>query len=251
MVRTIRKFFKHGRIYSRWIGFKEAVFFVIAECTNSTSLRLINIANEQLYVRTAAPDLRIAANWLVAAEYDSIESSNASVIIDARAHIGISSIYFAKKYPGAKVFAIEPEQENYDLLLKNINRYKNIIPIHAALWGQQSIRPIQNRLTGSWGYTVSETTNKTLPTGQQVCCITIGSLLDKYDLDTIDILKMDIEGSEKNVLENSEDWIDKVKIITAELHDRICMGCDRAFYLATREFARFEKDGEKVTAYRK
>jgi hypothetical protein len=90
-----------------------------------------------------------------------------------------------------------------------------------------------------------------LPTGQQVCCITIGSLLDKYDLDTIDILKMDIEGSEKNVLENSEDWIDKVKIITAELHDRICMGCDRAFYLATREFARFEKDGEKVTAYRK
>ena len=74
--------------------------------------------------------------------------------------------------------------------------------------------------------------------------------MQNYDIDTIDIFKMDIEGGEKDVLEDATEWMGKVDVFTAELHDRICMGCDRAFYLATKDFVRFEKHGEKVTAYR-
>ena len=136
------------------------------------------------------------------------------------------------------------------MLVKNTNRYKNIVPIKAALWGSNCTRTVQNRFTGAWGYTVTETTNKTEPPGQQVNCITIDSLLKDYHIDRIDILKMDIEGGEKEVLERAEGWSGKVKIISAELHDKICIGCDRAFYLATKEFTRFEKFAEKVTAYR-
>ena len=73
---------------------------------------------------------------------------------------------------------------------------------------------------------------------------------NSYGIESIDLLKMDIEGGEKDVLENAQGWIDCVDTITVELHDRICMGCDRAFYLATKDFVRFEKQGEKVTAYR-
>lgn len=135
--------------------------------------------------------------------------------------------------------------------MKNINKYKNIIPIKAAIWGEQETRTIQDTLTGPWGYTICKTNNKVVPINQQVNCITIGSLMDEYDLDFIDILKMDIEGSEKNVFENAKDWIDKVGMITVELHDRICMGCSRAFYLASREFTRYEMNGEKINAYRK
>jgi len=237
--------------YPRWIGFREAAFFFIAALINRKSLRLINIANEHLYVRTATPDLSVALSCLVGGEYGNIQSSNPSVIIDAGAYIGASAIYFARKYPDAKVFAIEPEQGNYDILLRNVEKCKNIIPIRAAVCGQEGARMIQDRSTGPWGYTVSETDNKTASTGQQVDCITIGSLLNDYNLHCIDILKMDIEGGERDVLEKCDDWISTVKIITAELHDRICVGCDRAFYLATREFTHFERNGEKVTAYRK
>jgi hypothetical protein len=38
--------------------------------------------------------------------------------------------------------------------------------------------------------------------------------------------------------------------MTVELHDRISMGCTRAFYLATKDFDVFEIHGEKITAYR-
>jgi hypothetical protein len=71
-----------------------------------------------------------------------------------------------------------------------------------------------------------------------------------YNLACIDILKMDIEGGEKNVFEAAGDWIDRVNCITIELHDKICMGSDRAFYLATKAFRRFLKDDDRVTAYR-
>ena len=47
---------------------------------------------------------------------------------------GFASIYFANKYPGAKIIAIEPEQSNFELLKDNIAPYPNIIPIQAALW---------------------------------------------------------------------------------------------------------------------
>jgi hypothetical protein len=76
------------------------------------------------------------------------------------------------------------------------------------------------------------------------------SLMKDNDIDSIDLLKMDIEGGEKNVLENSSDWIDSVRAMAVELHDRICMGCTRAFYIATKDFKIFEKHGEKIIAYR-
>lgn len=233
------------------MGFKECVLFKVLGYFNKKSLRLINIANEQLYIRTATSDFNTAVSCLVTKEYENIECSNPLAIIDAGANIGTSAIYFAKKYPSAKVFAIEPENENFDILKKNIYKYKNIIPIKAAIWGKQETRAIQDRLTGPWGFTVCETNIKVKPMNQQVYCITIGSLMEEYDLDFIDILKMDIEGSERNVFENAEDWINRVGIITVELHDRICKGCEKSFKLATREFSRFEKNGEKIIAYRK
>ncbi len=251
MLRRPLSRFKNAYHYSKMMGFKELIILKVLERLNKKSLRLINIANEQFYIRTATTDFKIAITCLVTEEYGNLECSNPSVIIDAGANIGASSVYFAKKYPKAKIFAIEPEQENFDILKKNIEKYTNIVPIKVALWDNQEIKTIQDSLNGSWGFSICETDNKVVPTNQQVDCITIGSLMNKYDLEFIDILKMDIEGSEKKVFENAEDWINKVGIITVELHERICIGCLEAFNHATRDFIRFEKNGEKITAYRK
>jgi len=74
--------------------------------------------------------------------------------------------------------------------------------------------------------------------------------MNEHGIESIDLLKMDIEGGEKDVLENSQEWIGSVSAMTIELHDGISMGCSRAFYLATKDFKVFETHGEKVTAYR-
>jgi len=246
----ITRIYKDLLRHSQLIGFKESLHFAFNDAINKVELRLIEIANEQLYVRTTTPDIKVANSILIEGEYDIITAYDPKVIIDAGAHIGVSAIYFAQKYPEARVYAIEPEQNNYQILLKNIEGFQNITPIRAAIWGTNEYRTILNRFTGPWGYTISETSNKTETTGQQINCITMMDIINKFNIDRIDILKMDIEGGEKAVFESADEWINKVQIIAIELHDRICMGCDRAFYLATKDFLQFEKSGENIVAYR-
>jgi FkbM family methyltransferase len=232
------------------VRFSDATFLTVCKIINRKRLRSVVIENETINVRSATPDILVAARCLSGKEYGFIEASDPLVIVDAGANIGASSIFFSRRYPGAKVFALEPERENYELLAFNTCSHTNVIPISAALWYKREVRLIQDRLTGPWGYTISSSPNKLRSIGQKVQCITVSDLLKEYYIDSIDILKLDIEGAEREVLEHSDAWIDKVKVIVAELHDRICVGCDRAFYLATQSFNRFQKNGEKVIAYK-
>ena len=237
--------------YRRWIGLKGALSFVFYELIHTRVVQQITIGDAQVVVRTATSDLAVVASCLIQPQYAHIDCNSPSVIVDAGANIGASAIYFASRYPNARVFAIEPEQENFKMLLENTKQYKNIIAIRAALWGEVTTRILRDRRSGPWGYTIAETESETQSMGQQVKCITVSSLMTDYHLECIDLFKMDIEGGEKGVFESSHEWIDRVNINAAELHDRIFMGCDRAFYIATRGFDRVEKKDGLVTAYRK
>lgn len=236
--------------YRKAIDGSDSYLCILNELLGREVVKRVFIKGVGVFIRTNTPDLDVAISSLFEKEYGHIRVSDPQVIIDAGANIGTSAVFFARKYPNAKIIAIEPEESNFNLLLENIKDYSNIIAIKAAIWGTPDKRNIQNRFTGHWGYTVSETFNKTESTGQEIDCITMDLLMAEYGIESIDLLKMDIEGGEKDVLEKSGSWVDSVKVITVELHDRICMGCDRAFYLSTKDFSRFEKRGEKVTAYR-
>ena len=51
---------------------------------------------------------------------------------------------------------------------------------------------------------------------------TIDEIIETYKFKTVDILKIDIEGAEKELFEkNYENWLPKVKIIMVETHDRM------------------------------
>ena len=67
--------------------------------------------------------------------------------------------------------------------------------------------------------------------------VTIGKILKRSGYKEIDILKLDIEGSEKEVFSNDyEDWLSKVNILIIELHDRMKPGCSEAFYSAINQY---------------
>ena len=55
----------------------------------------------------------------------------------------------------------------------------------------------------------------------------------EHQLTQIDILKIDIETSEKQLFsENYSEWLPKVKVIIIELHDRMDAGCAKSFFTA-------------------
>ncbi len=238
------------RKYLRKIDAPDSYWCSLDEFLGRQRVRTIHIDGIPIMVRTGTSDLNVAIHSFSEKEYDGIRCNNPKIILDAGANIGTSAIFFARKYPDATILAIEPESENFALLEKNTRDYKNVISIQAALWGSPGKRMIRDPFSGTWGFTVSDTSSRSEETGQEVECVTIPYLMEKYGFDRIDLLKMDIEGGEKDIFENASEWIDRVDVITVELHDRICMGCDRAFYLATKDFTHFEKGREKITAYR-
>jgi FkbM family methyltransferase len=186
-----------------------------------------------LRLRLHTSDTMVFGNVIMDEEYSFGLPSSANVIVDVGANIGLTAIYYAKMFPNAQIFAIEPERSNFELMLKNVKIYSNITPIHAALWGNEGYISIAAPLPGafgSWGFTVSSKPG-------DVRAITVSSLIRDFGIDHIDLLKVDIEGAEKEVFEAC-DWQDRLDSIVIELHDRYMPGCSEAVTGALQGFSR-------------
>lgn len=146
-------------------------------------------------------------------------------VVDAGAHIGIYTLRTAKKV-GDKglIITIEPENRNYELLVKNvrINRYKNVVPIKLAL----------SNFKGKTRFYIKDISlhhslhpqiewNQIIVGFIEVEVATLVELLKKLKISRVDLLKVDVEGAELEVLEGSEQLLKtgKVsKIVVAAYH---------------------------------
>lgn len=168
-----------------------------------------------------------------ALDFDSPERID--TIIDAGANIGLRSIWFAVRYPRATILAVEPEDGNFRLLQKNTAAYPNIRCIQAGLWRRDGFLRITNPEGPAWSFTVEEIPEAEA-SDRDLRAVTITSLMREYGFERIGILKIDIEGSEKEVFENSGSWIDRVDFLMVELHDRKKPGCAKTFFHAVGPF---------------
>lgn len=105
-----------------------------------TGARLVNTGpaafDAPVYVRPGTADQAVYDEGFVDREYD-ISCPEPKFIIDAGAHIGLSIVWFAKKYPHARILAIEPEESNFKLLCRNTRRYPLMTVLRAAVWGRK------------------------------------------------------------------------------------------------------------------
>jgi FkbM family methyltransferase len=77
-------------------------------------------------------------------------------IIDAGAKIGLTSAYFANRFPNARILALEVDRQNFELLAANTRHYPNITPLLKGLWYRRSNLVIDNPEEYPWAFTVSE-----------------------------------------------------------------------------------------------
>lgn len=205
-----------------------------------------------MYIRLRTTDVSLLAEILECPEYNLTVDPAPDVILDVGANSGLTSVFFAIKYPNARIIAIEPESSNFRLLQMNTRPYPNVLCLQAALWKSNTLLRIADPGCGHWGFQTSETTtNAVADCGVDVEGITVDGVMERFDLPRIDYLRMDIEGAECEVFENASSWIDKVGVIAVELHDRFRLGCSRALYLATPSFQWELRQGETVLLGRK
>jgi len=148
------------------------------------------------------------------------------VILDLGANIGAFTVAVAIRFPKAKIFAYEPEEENFKILSKNIelNKLQNrVMPHQAAIAGHDGVEKLflSNFEYGHSllkEFIVEEKTNETEMLS--VSCVTIKSILDANRLRYIDLIKMDIEGSEYEVLYGlSDELYASIDRIVLEIHE--------------------------------
>ena len=100
------------------------------------------------------------------------------------------------------------------MLEKNTSQYKNIKRINAGIWNKNTfllIKDLKNDDMGVLHYAfIVEEVDK--EEANSVKAITISDILKEYKQDEIDILKLDIEGAEKDIFStNFSDWLSRTK----------------------------------------
>jgi len=116
-------------------------------------------ANIELRMRTT--DVDTFKQVFVANEYNIPELPlSCRNIVDLGANIGCSAVYFAEKYPAVRILAVEPDQDNYWLLTRNVEQFKGRVTcIRAAVWDRAekiyaSDHDADGNALGSWGIRV-------------------------------------------------------------------------------------------------
>ena len=149
-----------------------------------------------------------------------------SRIVDAGANIGLASVYLSSRFPGAKILALEIETANFELLEHNTAFYPNITCLKKALWSGPANLSIVNPTAESWSFRVSHSTKGD---EEGISAVGVKDLAEMFEGCRIDLLKIDIEGAEKEVFQHGmNQWIDQVGTIAVELHDRFQPGCHKA-----------------------
>src|SRR5262249_49323663 len=119
--------------------------------------------------------------------------------------------------------------------------------IQAALWPDHRQLMISNSLGQKYAFRITDQFQGG-SSAPKVSAITVSDILHQIDADRIDLLKLDIEGSELELFSrNTDEWLDRIQMIAIELHDRFRPGCAHAFYsaLVPREFIQ-ELSGENI-----
>ena len=140
-------------------------------------------------------------------------------IVDAGANVGYASVLFAERWPEATIVALEPDSSNFDLLLRNTRRYPRIRPLRAALWSDHT--PLQLKGETNWALRVEEASRSDFDT------VTMADLV-AMSPGRIDLLKLDVEGAERDLFLNDPTCLDAVHLLIVELHDHSSPGATAA-----------------------
>ena len=127
-----------------------------------------------------------------------------NVVVDLGAHIGYYTMLAARLVgKGGKVFAFEPEPNNYALLVKNVevNGYDNVVAVKKAVASKSGVGKLFLPARGPGKARLSQTLVD-LELGKEFITVETVSL-DEFSRDknaVINFIKMDIDGGETAAL---------------------------------------------------
>ncbi len=183
------------------------------------------------HVRPGTSDILVLEAACLRHEYDvPFADESCDIIVDLGANTGLASVFFAHRYPKATIVAVEPARDNFRLLAANAQHRPAIICVEAAIAPADGQLELQDSvLPGekmqAWAY---RTVDRGSGLGSYaVEAISLPTLMRRYGLGFIDILKIDVEGAEYGLFAaETGAWLARVGMILIETHERFVPGVD-------------------------
>lgn len=142
---------------------------------------------------------------------------------------GKDSLFFKENYPNAKVFCIEGLPKNYDTYLKDL---KNITPINVVVADYDgTISYYEKNINGIHG--IFDRGSEYGTNVLQLKCARMDTICNQYRIDSLDMVKIDVEGATYEILKSIGEKIKTTKIMHIEtetypffagqkLHKEVC-----------------------------
>jgi len=140
--------------------------------------------------------------------------ADTAVIVDLGANVGFATLYYSRRYPAARIVAVEADPNTYGRLVRNVQRLPRVTTYNAAMSSQRGKVKFYCSSSSSIGSALSRQSE--LDHEVDVNGMTLGDLLEDADIARVDLLKIDIEGAEVELLQNAP--LDAIDEIVAELH---------------------------------
>jgi len=168
-----------------------------------------------------------------------VASGKIPLIVDCGAHIGVSVLWFAARFPEAHIVAVEPAPDNFALLTRNC-RGLDVDLKNAGIGAADGMAHLDMEGRASYGY---ETNLK--GDGHPIEAVTLKTVLASKPASryTPFLLKVDIEGAEKWLFSVDHALLNEFPVILMELHDCFLPGQGTSF-----EFFRFHANNRREFA---
>jgi FkbM family methyltransferase len=192
----------------------------------------LNGERRDFYLRRDTSDIKVLNQIFISGEYDlsalkrykeilnfvdmAFSLNRPPLIIDCGANNGISSLFFAFEYQNAKIVAVEPDPENFEML--NLNTANLLIDKYQlAVTSSKAELNLDYADGSAWGV-------RTKPRGNIdsaiIQSVGINELYIKYGQENIPfIVKLDVEGAEFEIFSSNIEWLKHTPIVIVELHD--------------------------------
>ena len=216
----------------------------------SISVRVRGVRHP-LVLRARSSDLDVLMKVFADREYALPLRQTPRSILDGGANVGFAAVYYAELYPEATVVAVEPDRENFAILKKNTASYTSIRVFEAAIWSSDTQVELEDPGMDQHAFRVGGLSQQSNASRRSVTALSIETLSARADVSGFDLVKLDVEGAEREILVNAGGWLPQSQVLIAELHDRFVPGCSKQFYIAVRGFDGDFVIGENTVAFRK
>jgi FkbM family methyltransferase len=132
------------------------------------------------------------------------------LIVDLGSNNGFSAKYFSQTWRSASIVGIEPNKENFNIA--KINSAESNF-LNFAVGSKNGKVTIKDENASSWAFQTIEST------AGNIELITVDEIIKKFPNCKPFIIKIDIEGFERNLFDNNTSWIDEFPVLIIELHD--------------------------------